>query len=157
MYAECFGVFLLNSAKCRVHYKYCSWESSVLLLSVFCHSRKLWLWQAHSTHQWRMVMLCATHLSRTRDKLCFCFSFGRINHCSHASIVLNLWTSCDTGYILGSKVTISVSSGIVSKRGTFSAFPMLLSSAYRQHLCDEAQPNGSTAELLTHWHLHRLL
>lgn len=85
-----FHSFLLNSAKCSVHYKNCSWESSVLLLSGFCHSRKLWLWQAHSTHQWRMAMLCATHLSRTKDKLCFCFSFSRINHCSRASIVLNV-------------------------------------------------------------------
>lgn len=83
-------VFLLKSAKCRVHYKNCSWEPYVLLLSVFCHSRKLWLWQSHSTHQWRMAMLCATHLSRTQDTHCFCFSFSRINHCSHASMALNL-------------------------------------------------------------------
>lgn len=74
MYANWF-FFLLNSAKCTVHYKNCIWEPSVLLLSGFCHSRKLWLWQAHSTCQCRMAMLYATRLSRSDNKCCFCFSF----------------------------------------------------------------------------------
>lgn len=92
--------FLLNSARCTVHFKNCFGAVGNLLCYcclVFVIVESCWFGKATTLHQRRMAVLRVSHLSSSENKCCFCFSFSRMSHCSHTSIMLNLQVSCDTG------------------------------------------------------------
>lgn len=98
----------------------------MLLLPDFFIVESCWFGKATTLHQRKMAMLCASHLSSSENKGCFCFSFNRMNHCSHTSIMLNLQVSCDTGCVSGSKVTtVSYSFQQRHPKGKSRLFPCL--------------------------------